>query len=143
MFGGVRFGIVRQGVVRRGFKMIEKLKKMKEIQPPDWSVFCKTSSAKERPPIDPDWWYARTASILRKLNKYGKPIGVEKLRIIYGSKKSKGVKPGHFCKASGKIIRVILQQLESAGLCESAQKGTHKGKIISNKGKKFLNYKEG
>src|SRR5437016_4496769 len=38
-----------------------------EISPPSWSEYAKTGAHKERPPQDPDWWYARCASLLRKL----------------------------------------------------------------------------
>ena len=45
-------------------------------------------------------------------------IGVGKLRTRYGSRKDRGVRPARFKKSSGKILRVILQQAEKAGLVE-------------------------
>ena len=66
------------------------------------------------------------------------PIGVSKLRNMYGTKKNRGVKPEHFCKGSGKIVRVILQQLEAEGFVKKVEKDIHKGKIITPKGQSFL-----
>lgn len=113
-------------------------KKLKGIiKAPEWSVFVRTGSGKERPPEKDDWWYMRGASILRKIYMHG-PIGVSKLRIKYGSKKNRGHKPEKFYKSSGKIIRTLLQQLEKAELITKAEKGVHKGRIITGKGKSFL-----
>ncbi|MDD5253529.1 MAG: 30S ribosomal protein S19e [Candidatus Nanoarchaeia archaeon] len=109
----------------------------KEIKAPEWSVFVKTGVSRERPPEDPDWWYKRAASILRKIYMHG-PIGVSKLKTKYGSKKNRGSKPEKFYKASGKIIRTILQQLEQQKLIETTAKGVHKGRIITPKGKSLL-----
>ncbi|NIN96428.1 MAG: 40S ribosomal protein S19, partial [Anaerolineae bacterium] len=38
-----------------------------EIQPPEWSGYVKTGRHAERAPQNPDWWYVRSASIMRKL----------------------------------------------------------------------------
>src|SRR3989344_9354430 len=119
-------------------KTAEELKKIKSIKPPEWAAYVKTGVHKERPPIRADWWYIRAASILRKLVRYG-PIGVSKLRRKYGGKKSEGVRPEHFFKGSGNIIRKILQQLEKEGLVKDVKEGKHKGRIITKKGKEFLN----
>ena len=71
-------------------KAAEELKKNKTVKPPAWSVYVKTGVHKERPPQNRDWWYMRSASILRKLVRYS-PIGVSKLRIKYGGRKNRGV----------------------------------------------------
>jgi small subunit ribosomal protein S19e len=92
---------------------------------------------KERVPVDKDWWYLRTASVLRTVYRLG-PIGVSKLRTKYGGKKNRGVKKEHFFKGSGNILRKSLQQLEKAGLIKFTDKGIHKGRIITPKGKAFL-----
>ncbi len=118
-------------------KTAEALKKIPEIKAPEWSNFVKTGRSKERPPANEDWWYARSASVMKKISKYG-PIGVNKLKKKYGSKKNRGHKPGKRFDASGNIIRKILQQLEKAGFIEPASKGVHKGRILTNKGKSFL-----
>lgn len=116
---------------------VEKLKESKDIKPLEWSLFVKTGSSKERPPVEKDWWYIRAASILRKVYLRG-PIGVSKLRKMYGSKKNRGFKPEKFYPASGSPIRKILQQLEKEGYIEKKRKGIHSGRVITNKGKSFL-----
>jgi len=111
----------------------EELKKFEEIKPPAWSFFVKSGSHKERPPEQPDFWYIRAASILRRIYLDG-PVGVERLRTYYGGRKRRGTEPAKFRKASGNIIRKILQQLEKAGLIEK----TKKGRKITSKGQAFL-----
>jgi len=118
-------------------KSTVELKKIEAIKPPSWALFVKTGMHKERPPYKRDWWYTRTASILKQVYRYG-PIGVSKLRTRYGGKKNRGMKPEHFYKGSGSIIRKILQQLENEGLIKKDEKRTHKGRVITAKGKKFL-----
>lgn len=114
-----------------------ELKKSNKVQIPEWAKVVKTSSAHERVPTEKDWWQMRAASILRKVYLKG-PIGVEKLRAFYGKKKNRGVRPEEFRKGSGKIIRVVLQQLEAEGYIKSTEKGIRKGKVITPKGQSFL-----
>lgn len=107
---------------------------IREIQPPEWVDYVKTGSHAERVPQNPNWWYVRTASMLRKLYMKG-PVGVSRLRKDYGGRKRRGVRPAHFAKAGGNIIRTILKQLEQAGL---AQKEGIKGRTVSAKGRSLL-----
>ncbi|MFH1210963.1 MAG: 30S ribosomal protein S19e [archaeon] len=118
-------------------KAAQELKKVESIQAPKWAVFVKTGHSKQRPPENSDWWYHRSASILRKVYLRG-PLGVSKLRTNYGSKKNRGHAPEHRYRASGKIIRVMLQQLEAAGFIKQTEKKGHKGRFITPKGKAFL-----
>jgi small subunit ribosomal protein S19e len=113
-----------------------KLKEMPEFKMPDWALFVKTSHGKERPPQEEDWWYVRAASILRKIYMKGL-LGVGKLKNLYGSRKNRGVKPEKFSKASGKIIRTILQQATKAGFIEHI-KEKRAGRRLTKKGKLFL-----
>lgn len=106
----------------------------REVTPPEWAAYVKTGSHVERAPQDPDWWYIKSASMLRKLYIKG-PIGVSRLRKEYGGRKRMGVKPAHFRRAGGAIIRRILQQLEAAGLVNTVE---GKGRTISPKGRSFL-----
>jgi len=115
----------------------EELKKEPQIKPPVWAPFVKTSIAKERAPTQPDWWFVRAASILRKLFVLG-PIGTIKLRTKYGGRKNRGVAPDKSFPGSGNIIRKVLQQLETAGFAKQAAKGVHKGRIITPKGQQLL-----
>ena len=107
---------------------------VKEVRPPEWANFVKTGSHKERVPDDPDWWYKRCASLLRKLYLHG-PVGVERLRTAYGGRKDLGLKREHFRKAGGAIIRKGLQQLEAAGL---VKKVDGKGRMLTPKGYSLL-----
>ena len=113
----------------------EELKKMEGMAPPEWSAYVKTGAHKERPPVQEDWWWIRSASMLRKIYM-NQSTGVSKLRKEYGGRKNRGHKPEHKCRASGKIIRTILQQLESAGFVRTDKK---KGRTMTAKGISFLN----
>jgi len=112
----------------------QELKKIEKIKPPNWAKFVKTGVHKQRPPEQEDWWYIKTASVLRRIYLDG-PVGVSRLRTFYGGRIKRHKQTEHFRKASGNIIRKILQQLESSGLVETVNK---KGRIITSKGKKFL-----
>ncbi|MCF8885530.1 MAG: 30S ribosomal protein S19e [Nitrososphaerota archaeon] len=120
------------------WKLIEKvanyLKENHVIVPPQWAMFVKTGVHKELPPQNPNWWYIRAASIMRKIYLKG-PLGVSRLRTIYGGKHRLGHHPPKFAKASGAVIRKILQQLESAGLMEKADR---KGRRLTPKGRELL-----
>lgn len=120
-------------------KFIEKLAKylkenVEQVQPPTWAAFAKTGSHVEKQPQDPDWWYTRSASILRKVYIHG-PIGLEKLRADYGGRKGFSVRPNHASKAGGSNIRKILQQLEVAGLIQTTKPT---GRRLTPKGRKLL-----
>lgn len=121
-------------------KVAEELKKIEAIKAPEWAIFVKTGANKERPPADPDWWYQRAASVLRKVAILG-PIGVSKLRRKYGGRRNRGVAPDKFYKGSGNIVRKCLQQLTEAGLIKEMQKGVHKGRVITPKGQSLLDKK--
>ncbi|MHA1588208.1 MAG: 40S ribosomal protein S19, partial [Candidatus Thorarchaeota archaeon] len=71
------------------------IKARKEITPPEWASYVKTGAHKERAPDQEDWWFTRCASIMRKVYLRG-PIGIERLRVEYGGKKRRGVKPNKF-----------------------------------------------
>ncbi len=114
----------------------EELKKIKEITPPEWSMFSKTGVHKKFPPQQDDWWHIRSASVLKRIYLDG-PVGVTRLRTYYGGKKERGHKPERFRKASGNVIRKILQQLESAGLIQKKKEGK-RGRVITEEGRKFL-----
>ena len=117
--------------------LAKELEKQKVIEFPEWAKYVKTGCHKERPPEQLNWWYLRAASILRRVALNG-PVGVERLRSYYGGRKNLGHQPSHFRKAGGKIIRTILQQLESAGLIEQVKEGKKKGRVITPKGQKFI-----
>jgi len=112
----------------------DKLKEYPEIAPPEDSKFWKTAFFKELAPVEEDFWYIRCASLLRKINKFGE-IGVNRLRKKYGGRNRKGSGLNHSAKASGKIIRVALQQLEKANLIEITEKN---GRKVAKEGLSLL-----
>ena len=117
-------------------KLSEELKKNENIQPPEWSKYVKTGASAERPPQQSDWWFLRTAAILRKTYLNG-PVGVERLRTAFGDRRRRGHKPPHHVKSGGKIIRLIFQQLEKAGYVQKVEK-PKKGRVVTPKGQKLL-----
>ncbi len=106
---------------------------VEEVKPPEWAMYVKTGSHKERVPDDPEWWYKRCASLLRKIYIHG-PVGIERLRTAYGGRKNMGTVREHFRKAGGAIIRNALQQLEEAGLVEK----TPRGRVLTSKGRSLV-----
>ena len=114
-------------------KVAEEFKENDKIESPAWSNFVRTGVQKERKPENPDWWFVRAASIIRRVYIDG-PVGVQSLRTFYGGKKDRGVRPEKFRRGSGSIIRTALQQLEDAGYVEK-QEG---GRVVSPQGRSFL-----
>jgi small subunit ribosomal protein S19e len=113
----------------------EELKKVKEINPPAWSSLVKSGVHRERIPQQDDFWYIRSATVLRRLY-LDNSVGVERLRSYFGGKKRRGHKPAHFRKASGNPIRKIVQQLEAAGLVE--KNANRVGRKLTGAGRKLL-----
>ena len=104
------------------------------IIPPTWASFVKTGSHTQGPPQNPDWWFTRCASLLRKIYIKG-PIGIERLRSEYGGRIDRGVKPEHARKGGGAIIRKALQQLQAAGLVEPLR---NRGRVVTREGRQLL-----
>ena len=109
------------------------LKDNVKLEMPEWAVFVKTGTSRERRPADFNWWWVRAASVLRRIYLEG-PVGVQRLRTFYGGRKNRGRKPEEFRRASGKVIRAILQSLDGAGFTETG-KG---GRKITKKGQSYL-----
>ena len=128
--------IFAQNPVRYIPALAEALKNVPEFEVPEWAMYVKTGVSRERPPMAEDFWFTRSASILRQLYIHG-VVGVGKLRTRYGSRKDRGGRPDKFFKASGKIIRVILQQAEAAGLVEKVLRMQH-GRRLTQAGRDFL-----
>ena len=115
-------------------ELAKKLRNEKEVVEPENSSFLRTGVHKENPPDNPDWWYTRCASILRKIY-INNGMGIERLRAEYGGKRNRGSKPYKARSGSGSIARRALQQLEKAGYVKRV-KG--KGRILTPKGASFL-----
>jgi len=104
------------------------------IVPPPWASLVKTGAHVQRPPQNPDWWFTRCASLLRKIYVKG-PIGIERLRSEYGGRIDRGVRPEHVRKGGGAIIRKALQQLQAAGLVETLR---NRGRVVTSEGRQLL-----
>lgn len=114
-------------------KVAEALKSRQEIKPPAWAAFAKTGVHKEMPPEDPDWWFMRSAAVLRRVYVDG-PLGVQRMRSFYGGAKNRGSRPNAFRKGSGSILRKALQQLEACKFVIHDKTGRR----ISPEGQAFL-----
>ncbi|ODS37232.1 MAG: 30S ribosomal protein S19e [Candidatus Altiarchaeales archaeon WOR_SM1_79] len=116
----------------------EDLKHNVRLKRPQWARFVKTGVNKDRCPENPDWWWTRAASVLRKVCVNG-PVGVSRLKVAYGSRKNRGHKPEKFQKGAGKIIRSILQEFDDLGFTEKvAGKDRKCGRKITPKGQSYL-----
>ena len=111
----------------------EDLKENVKLKKPDWANYAKTGAHAERPPENPDWWWIRAASIMRKVYMNG-PVGVRRLTTAYGGRKDRGVKPQEFRRAGGKNIRVILKELDALGYTEKVKDGRR----ITPKGQSYM-----
>lgn len=104
-----------------------------KMEKPAYVDFVKSGPNKERVPQDPDFFYIRSASILRQVYING-PVGVSRLRTRYGSRKEHVVHHRHHKRSGGSTIRNALQGLEKLNYV----KNTKKGRVITPKGKSFM-----
>jgi len=104
------------------------------IKPTQWALYAKTGTYAQKAPENPDWWYVRCASLLRKIYVKG-PIGIERLRAEYSGRKDRGVRPEHTRKGSGAIVRNALKQLEGVGLVEILKQ---RGRVVTPEGRRIL-----
>lgn len=95
----------------------EELKGRDDVEPPEWARFAKTGPDRELSPEQSDWWYERSAAVLRRIYLDG-PVGVSRLRKQYGGRDRKGSRPAHQKDGSGSVIRTVIHQLEEEGLVE-------------------------
>jgi len=115
-------------------KLAAELKGRGAVAPPPWAEFVKTGVHKQRAPVQADWWYLRSASVLRKIYLKGH-IGIERLSAEYGGKRDRGSAPYHSRTGSRAILREIVQQLEKAGLVQPYKT---LGRRVSASGQKLL-----
>ena len=110
------------------------LRRTGKMELPKWIDYVKTSCSRYNAPANPDWYYVRAASIIRRI--YLTPgVGVGALRHMYGrlNRRTKG-RP-HHTPASGSIIRHIFHQLEKLQLVEKTPSG---GRRVTNAGRRDL-----
>ncbi len=111
-----------------------QLKTIDAIKVPEWAEFVKTGRQAEKAPVQSDWWFTRSASVLRKVYIKG-PIGSSRLAAEYGGFADRGSKPNRAVKGSRAIARRCLIQLEQAGLIAKDKKN---GRVITPKGQSLL-----
>ena len=115
-------------------RVANELRTRSAVAPPPWASFVRTGVHTQRAPSQPDWWYVRSASVLRKISLRG-PTGISRLAAEYGGKRDRGSAPYHARSASRSVLREIVQQLEKSGLLQS-QKA--RGRRVSAEGQKLL-----
>jgi len=111
----------------------EFLKRQPKFDVPKYHDIVKTSVIKEFAPYDEDWFYIRSASVLRKVY-LRKGTGVGALKKWYGGSDGthRGTKKAHFGTASGAIIRKAMLELEKLEMMEHCDNG---GRVITSKGR--------
>merc|ERR1712147_477196 len=111
----------------------EFLKRQPKFDVPKYHDIVKTGVIKEFAPYDEDWFYVRSASILRKVY-LRKGTGVGALKKWYGGSSGthRGTRKAHFQTAGGSIIRKAMMELEKLELMEKTGDG---GRVITSKGR--------
>ncbi len=115
-------------------QLATELRNRQAVQPPAWATFVKTGVHKQRAPVQTDWWYLRSASVLRKIYLKGH-VGVARLSAEYGGKRDRGSAPYHAYTGSRAVLREIVHQLEKAGLVQPYKT---RGRRVSPEGEKLL-----
>lgn len=115
-------------------RLAEELRKTGVVAPPTWAGFARTGAHTERAPTQADWWYTRSASILRKLYTQG-PSGISRLAAEYGGRRDRGSAPYHAVKGSRSVVQDILKQLEKGGLVTPIKL---RGRALSPKGQSLV-----
>ena len=115
-------------------RLATELRSRHAVEPPVWATFVKTGVHKQQAPTQTDWWYLRSASVLRKIYLKGS-IGLERLSADYGGKRDRGSAPYHARSGSRSVLREIVQQLEKSGL---VQRYKTKGRRITADGARLM-----
>src|SRR3989338_7015432 len=76
--------------------LAEALKKSGDFPKPEWVDFVKTSPHLQRPCADEDFWYKRSANILRKILQQADEAGI--------TEKASGKKAGRKLTVKGKAF---------------------------------------
>ncbi|KAI5181737.1 small subunit ribosomal protein S19e [Nematocida sp. AWRm80] len=119
------------------------LREEKKLAQPKNVEYIKTGHGRQRAPEDPNWYFIRSASVLRKIymeeltGKSGskKGLGTLQLARAYGGSKNNGHKPSHTVTGSKSLVRSILQGLEGLQLVESVK---NSGRVLTPAGRQYL-----
>ena len=101
-------------------KVSEEFKNNDKIESPAWSDFVRTGVHKERKPENEDWWFVRTASIIRRVYIDG-PVGVETIATSIGEE-----------------VSTIEDVVEPFLLQEGFIKRTQRGRVATDKAYEHL-----
>ncbi|HKZ99344.1 MAG TPA: 30S ribosomal protein S19e [Thermoplasmata archaeon] len=115
-------------------RLKDQLQKDGKVKPPEWAPFARTGVHTEKAPTQPDWWFRRVASVLRKVYVNG-PIGTVRLSAEFGGRRDGGSAPYHPRRGSRSIAREAMQQLEALGFISKTER---KGRVITAQGRKLL-----
>jgi small subunit ribosomal protein S19e len=115
-------------------RLADSLRSRPGLAPPGWAAFAKTGVHKTRAPATADWWFLRSASVLRKIHLLG-PVGVAHLASEYGGKRDRGSKPYHARSGSRSVTREIVSQLQGAGLVRPEK---NRGRALTAEGQRLL-----
>jgi len=115
-------------------RLAAELRANPALAPPEWAVFVKTGTHREKGPTSPAWWHTRTAAILRRVYLNG-PIGTDRLAAWFGGKTDRGSKPFRAASGSRAIARTAVKQLEAANLLQRAK---NRGRVVTPKGRSLL-----
>ena len=94
--------------------LAERLEAHDKITQPDWADFVKTGAHKERPPVQKNWWFLRSAAVLRKVGRMG-PIGVNHLSQAFGGPKNRGVAPNRATTGSRHVPVLLFNNSKMRG----------------------------
>ena len=112
----------------------EHLKRQGRFELPKWNDVVKTGVNKELAPYNPDWLYTRAAALARKVYiRAGSGVGG--FSKVYGGQYRRGTQTNTWRKASRKVIRYCLIQLQSMDLIEEDENG---GRRITKEGQREL-----
>lgn len=91
------------------------LKRTGGLKVPKSAEYVKTAHFKELAPLDPDWFYVRSASVARQIYLRCN-IGVGAMTRKHGGKKRRGSRPNVFARSSGSVDRRAMQALQGLGI---------------------------
>ena len=103
------------------------------VKKPEYIDYVKTGAGKERVTQTEDFWYIRCASVLRKVYING-PVGIARLRTVYGTRKRHTTTRHHHYRAGGSILKDSFDALEKLGYLKKAKEG----RVITSTGRSFL-----
>jgi small subunit ribosomal protein S19e len=115
-------------------KAVAKKLQEQAMPKPAYVGLVKSGAGKERVPLQDDFWYVRSAAILRQLYLRG-PVGISRLRTYFGNRRRHlRIFKHHHYKAGGSLITDSLNALEKLGYVVK----TKKGRAITPKGRSLL-----